>query len=91
MVNLFNALNISTNAVVSSLGSVNIDSNRLYHKYSYNTSIFKQIDTEEKAYWLGFLYADGYVSDKGVELALKESDYNHLIKFDRFIIPMFIF
>lgn len=25
-------------------------------------NIFHTIDTEEKAYWLGFLCADGYVS-----------------------------
>lgn len=30
--------------------------------YSLNESFFETIDTEEKAYWLGFLYADGYVS-----------------------------
>ena len=25
-------------------------------------SHFEKIDSEEKAYWLGFLYADGYVN-----------------------------
>ena len=50
---------------------------------------FDIIDTEEKAYWLGFLYADGYVSDgylnHRVEIALKYSDYNHIIKFQKFL------
>jgi hypothetical protein len=54
-----------------------------------NQEIFKVIDTEEKAYWLGFLYADGYIVYNGIryglELALKESDYNHLVKFKRFL------
>ena len=35
---------------------------------------FHTIDTEEKAYWLGFLYADGSVGSKEdkVELGLAE-------------------
>lgn len=35
-------------------------------KYSFDREYFKNIDSEEKAYWLGFLYADGCVntSDK---------------------------
>lgn len=30
-------------------------------KYSFDREYFKDIDSEEKAYWLGFLYADGSV------------------------------
>ena len=33
-------------------------------KNSFDETFFNKIDTEEKAYWLGFLYADGYVSAK---------------------------
>lgn len=31
-------------------------------KYLRNSSFFKNIDTPEKAYWLGLLYADGYLN-----------------------------
>lgn len=58
--------------------------NRTNHrKYTVDEDFFSQIDTEEKAYWLGFLYADGYVSEKTtqIELQLKEADYLHLVKF----------
>lgn len=53
----------------------------------FNEHIFDTIDTEEKAYWLGFLYADGYVkSDKNaVSITLCEEDYLHLEKFRKFI------
>lgn len=33
-------------------------------KYSCNEKFFKIIDTEEKAYWLEFIYADGYITTK---------------------------
>lgn len=48
-------------------------------------SIFENIDTEEKAYWLGFIYADGYVNNRQIELTLKESDYEHIKKFKSFM------
>lgn len=59
-------------------------------KYFIDSKIFNKIDTEEKAYWLGFLYADGCITEDkrgnfGVELTLKESDYNHLVKFKEFL------
>ncbi len=50
-------------------------------------TLFKAVDTEEKAYWLGFLYADGSIHSKtnAIELGLKLSDSGHLLKFKRFI------
>lgn len=32
-----------------------------YRKYFHNENFFENIDTEEKAYWLGFMFADGYI------------------------------
>ncbi len=59
-------------------------------KISLNSNIFNTIDTEEKAYWLGFLYADGslYKDAKNsyrFELGLQERDLNHIEKFKEFI------
>ncbi len=52
-----------------------------------NTSIFKNIDTEEKAYWLGFIYADGSVDNrhKKLKVTLSEKDENHLLKLKKFL------
>lgn len=53
-------------------------------KYNYNESYFEKIDTEEKAYWLGFIFADGSVrnTDKWqLEITLSEEDREHLCKF----------
>lgn len=51
-------------------------------KYSVNHSYFKQIDDCEKAYWLGFLYADGFVTAGNyVGLSLAVTDKKHVEKF----------
>ena len=58
--------------------------------YTVNRNYFKVIDTEEKAYWLGFLYADGCILESvkngrvkamNIELSLKYDDIKHLKKF----------
>ena len=55
-------------------------------KQNINSDIFKIIDTEEKAYWLGFLYADGNISDNNtISLELSTTDKNHLVKFNSFL------
>lgn len=55
---------------------------------TFNHSFFSNIDSEEKAYWLGFLYADGSIykeikNDRcRLELTLASKDINHLKKFN---------
>lgn len=48
---------------------------------------FDIIDTEEKAYWLGFMYADGYICKKeyAVGLGLSVKDIDHVKKFNEFL------
>lgn len=46
---------------------------------------FKKIDTSEKAYWLGFLSADGAIYDGFTKITLQQSDYHHLEKFKNFL------
>lgn len=62
-----------------------------YNRYTYVSNFFEKIDTEEKAYWLGFLYADGCVRDglksKKIEITLSAVDKDHLIKFRNAISP----
>lgn len=69
-----------------------------FRKYDFNRNTFKRIDTEEKAYWLGFLLADGCIienSNKGknsnnkiyknITLRLGDKDKEHVFKFARFL------
>lgn len=63
-------------------------------KYSFDESFFDDIDCEKKAYWLGFMMADGFITSKrerekrGVEtqcfgITLSSKDIEHLEKFKK--------
>ena len=54
-----------------------------YRKYFHDENFFEDINTEEKAYWLGFMYADGYIvnnknrygeDDFGITVAIDSLD-----------------
>lgn len=59
--------------------------------HKLNREFFNEIDTEEKAYWLGFIYADGWISimdnqkdnrtsyELGIEVSIVDTE--HLQKF----------
>ena len=61
--------------------------------YKVNINKFDVIDTEEKAYWIGFIWCDGYnakrkrkdVTTYEFKLSLKDSDVGHLEKFKNFM------
>ena len=57
-------------------------------KYQYQQDIFEIIDTAEKAYWLGFLAADGcnYQREHNASIILNvhQKDMEHLNKFKQF-------
>jgi len=57
------------------------------NEVKFDESVFDLIDSEEKAYWLGFIYADGYIdANKFIfEISLKSSDKEHLEKFNKFM------
>jgi len=56
-------------------------------KYSVDCEYFDQVDTPEKAYWLGFITADGGIvqtrASVSLNLELSEVDAGHLLKFAR--------
>lgn len=63
-------------------------------KSNFNDTVFDSIDTEEKAYWLGFIFADGTISSSPLkegkksynfELSLKIEDTNHLEKLQKLL------
>ncbi len=56
-------------------------------KYKSDDDYFQQIDTEDKAYFLGLLYADGYNDIKRgvVSISLQEKDLDILEKFKNYL------
>jgi hypothetical protein len=51
--------------------------------YQYNRNYFKNIDTTEKAYWLGYLYADGYIRKNPYNVLLTSIDREVIQKFQK--------
>ena len=51
--------------------------------YKYNKKFFNNIDTEEKAYWAGFIAADGNVRKDFLKMRIELNiqDHAHLEKF----------
>lgn len=68
---------------------INIINNQNILKF--NENIFDEVNTEEKAYWLGFIFADGYISSSSCkyknvfEMSLCLTDIAHLHKFNKFM------
>ena len=62
-----------------------IEITNTHNKSPFNENFFDYIDSEEKAYWLGFLYADGYITTKDyrIGLSLSIKDINHLEKYGK--------
>lgn len=56
------------------------------HKYKYNWNFF-EIDSEELYYFLGFVAADGYISNNDIEIGLNIQDKNLLEQFRDLICP----
>lgn len=58
-----------------------------YRKYFFDFDFFEKIDNELKAYWLGFMYADGCVlpqnkyGEQEIQLTLAKQDEQSIIDF----------
>ena len=56
------------------------------NRYNYDRTKFETIETEEDAYWLGFITADGCIIDHHwVGINLADRDVEHLRKFGRYM------
>ena len=80
-------LNRSPDAIQVKANRMGLKKSPYFCDYHY----FDTIDTEEKAYWLGFLTADGWISKSQktgsgvIGIELQYGDINHLKKFNKSI------
>lgn len=79
--NISSELNVSKRSVPRVLKEAGINTS-LKNRYTLNDDYFESINTEKKAYWLGFIYADGYVGDnKYNNVVISSIDHEHIQKF----------
>ena len=66
------------------------EARRNFLNYTIKEDIFENIDTPDKAYWLGVLYSDGYISKAGqytniFAISVSEKDKEWLESFKKFL------
>ena len=72
-------LKISLTTITRYIKDHNLERDLVYRytgvkKYSYDESYFEKINTPEKAYFLGLIYADGCNTRKGLSIVLAKED-----------------
>lgn len=86
-------LHASRNKIAEVLKQNGIEVVNKHNQTKFDETVFDSIDTEEKAYWLGFIFADGNISSPRkngkpiytFEICLQLQDTNHLYKFNAFM------
>lgn len=58
-----------------------IRNQRIICHQEFDKNYFDDIDTADKAYWLGFIYADGNVREGRMAIEISTKDEQHLYKF----------
>ena len=91
--NRLHELGVSTSV---SLSRYRYKLSKAFKRYKLDEHVFDNIDTEEKAYWLGFLMADGYNHETKtcVALRLQARDKEILEKYKLFLktdVPIYTF
>lgn len=67
-------VNIKRSAISYYIHKYNLESFMKYKKLQYNENYFNSIDSKEKAYILGYLLADGYITNSQLEFGCALTD-----------------
>lgn len=76
-------LNVSKNEIKNAFEKLGFSTKTIKDLYNVNHDYFEEINSFDKAYWLGFFYADGCVCYDKSCLELKDKD--HVVKFQEAI------
>jgi DNA-binding CsgD family transcriptional regulator len=81
-------MDVSVHTLAKELDELGIDRRHSFHTYAVNEHFFDTVDTEAKAYWFGFILADGCVTGvakkiPSLKIGLNNIDTEHLEKFKR--------
>lgn len=60
-----------------------LELSKIHRKFPFNENYFENLDSENKAYWLGFIAGDGNVTDHTFNLWLSSKDETHLLLLKR--------
>ena len=83
IIKLSKIYNYSESVIKNNLikNGIHIRDLRESHELPYDKTYFEKIDTPNKAYWLGFIYADGSISKRNIfSIKLTINDKEHLYK-----------
>lgn len=79
---LANQFQVQPKSIRNLLRKMDVEiTNKKIRDYPRDSNFFNKIDTPDKAYWLGMLYADGTVAMKSNQIALALKDKEHVEKF----------
>jgi hypothetical protein len=82
----FNCSKQTINALLREQDILLRDFSHCQQKYAINEDIFENINTPEKAYWLGMLTGDGWITDDNdIGLSLEQSDKEYVYKLREFL------
>lgn len=85
LISISKQLGISNETLTRMVKEIYGNTLNLKRKFYLDEEYFKEIDSNEKAYWLGFIAADGYINKNELVIELQESDKEHLEKFNKAI------
>lgn len=73
-------LGVDVGTIYSRLKKLDVYTGKRYRKYLINNNYFENINNQNKAYWVGFLMADGYNSGKFIRIDIQDKGHLDILR-----------